>query len=122
MVKFTSRIKSINSGDLRTPVTFFQFAPKPGPDPGEMQKRALYSCFAEVQKVWMRDLEQAKANNTLNDITVRIRDPLDDYTPSNKHHLSVEHRGYEGQQFNIKSVQPDTKNAGFLVIVAGAVT
>ncbi|GAA2706396.1 hypothetical protein GCM10009865_22610 [Aeromicrobium ponti] len=31
----------VNSGDLRTPVRFYEFAPNDGPEPGENEKRLL---------------------------------------------------------------------------------
>lgn len=111
----------MNTGDLRTPVSFYEYAPNDGPEPGEQEKHVLFECFAEVQKVWLRDLEQAKANGTLEDITVRIRDPYGSFTPDNKHYIGVNDRNHFGKRYNIKSVQPDSRNNGFLIVIAGLV-
>lgn len=121
MIKFQHRGSKVNSGDLRTPISFYQYAPSSGPEPGEAETRILYECFGEVQKVWMRDLEQAKANGTLEDITVRIRDPYESFTPENKQYLGINDRNYFNKRYNIKSVQPDTKDVGFIVVIAGLV-
>ena len=122
MVKFEPRFKKINTGDLRTPVSFYEYAPNYGPEPGESEKRVLFDAFARVDKVWLRDLERAKQNGTLEDITVTIRDPRPDYVPTTKHYIGVNDISYYGTRYGIKSVQPDMKNIGFMVIVAGVVS
>lgn len=121
-MKFESRRSKINTGDLRTPVVFYIYKPNSGPMPGEQQKEIAYECFAKVDEVFKRDLERAKANNTLNDITLTIRDPLETFFPENKHYIAINQRGYIGKRFNIKKVQPDTKNFGFLTVIASVVT
>lgn len=121
-VHFKHRGNRINTGDLRTPISFYEFAPKEGPEPGEDETRILYECFAEVQKVFLRDLEQAKSNGTLEDITVRIRDPYETFMPENKQYLGVNDRNYFNKRYDIKSVQPDTKNVGFIIVIAGLVS
>ncbi|MGY3716782.1 phage head-tail adapter protein [Sutcliffiella cohnii] len=109
----------VKTGDLRVPVTFYEYAPNEGPEPGEKQEKVLYECFAKIDNVWMKDLEQAKTNGTVEDITITIRDPLDDYIPSNKHFISVDARGYRGKQFNIKSNFPDPQDNAFIKVVGG---
>lgn len=122
MIKFEHRGNKVNSGDLRTPITFYEFAPNQGPEPGESEKRVLYESWARIDKVWMRDLEQAKANGTLEDITVTIRDPGSSFTPMSGYYIGVNDRNFFGKRYNIKSVQPDMKNIGFIVVIAGLVT
>lgn len=121
-INFKYRGSRINSGDLRTPVSFYKVVPNDGPEQGEDSTEILYECYAEVRKVWRRDLEQAKTNNTLDDITVRIREPYETFTPENNQYLGVNDRGYFGKQYNIKSIQPDTQNVGFIIVVAGLVS
>lgn len=112
----------MSSGDLRTPITFYEFAPNDGPEPGESETRILYECWAKVEKVWMRDLEQAKSNGTLEDITITIRDPYEDFLPSTEHYIGVNNRTFFNKRYNIKTVQPDMKNIGFVIVVAGLAT
>ncbi|MGH2319393.1 phage head-tail adapter protein [Planococcus sp. SE5232] len=121
MIKFEHRGSKVNSGDLRTPVSFYEVAPNDGPEAGESVTRVLYECFAEIVKVWRSDMEQAKANNTLEDITVKIRDPYESFTPDNKHYIGINDRNYFGKEYHIKSVQPDTQNVGFILVIAGLV-
>lgn len=117
-MKFESNRSKINTGELRTPVTFYVYRPVPGPMPGEVEAYAIYECFSRIDEVFKRDLESAKANNTLNDVTITIRDPLETFMPENKHYIAINARGYIGKRFNIKKVQPDSKNFGFLTIIA----
>ncbi len=119
MQPFSYKPPRVRTGDLRVPVTFYEYAPNEGPEPGEKVKRVLYECFAKVENVWMKDLEQAKSNGTVEDITITIRDPLDDYIPTNKHYLSVDARGYRDKHFNIKTDFPDPQNNAFIKVVAG---
>ncbi len=121
-MKFESRRSKVNTGDLRTPVVFYIYKPSEGPMPGEKEISVAYECYARVDEVFKRDFEQAKANNTMNDVTLTIRDPLEEFYPENKHYLSINSRGYIGKRFNIKKVQPDTKNFGFLTVIASVIT
>ncbi|MGE6379956.1 phage head completion protein [Peribacillus muralis] len=106
------------TGDLRTPVIFYEYAANDGPEPGESEKRVLYRAWANVDNVWLKDLEIAKANGTLSDITIKIRDPQADYIPNNKHYLSIDAPEYRDKRFNVKHVQPDLQNSKFITIVA----
>ncbi|MGP9039814.1 phage head-tail adapter protein [Cytobacillus kochii] len=109
----------VNTGDLRVPVKFYEYKPNDGPEPGEQIEKVLFECLAKVENVWMKDLEQAKTNGTVEDITITIRDPLDDYIPSNKHYVSVDARGYRDKDFNIKNNFPDPQNSSFIKVIAG---
>jgi hypothetical protein len=79
----------------------------------------LYNCFAKVDEVWMKDIEVAKANGTLSDVTLTIRDPLSTFRPTNKHHLIIDHPHYQGKTYRIKEVQPDMQNRQFVRVIAG---
>lgn len=107
---------------LNTRVSFYEFRANDGPEPGESEKYTLYSCWALVEKVWMRDLEQAKASGTLEDLTITIRDPMYDFTPTNKMYIGIDDRRYHGTRYNIKTVQPDMEDKRFMRVIAGAVT
>ncbi|WP_096269501.1 phage head-tail adapter protein [Paucisalibacillus globulus] len=119
MQPFEYKPPRIKTGDLRVPVTFFEYAPNDGPEPGENAKKVLFQCLAKVDNVWMKDLEQAKTNGTIEDVTITIRDPLDDYLPSNKHYIEIDARGYRDKHFNVKADFPDPQNSAFIKIVGG---
>jgi hypothetical protein len=111
-----------HSGELRTAVTFYEYEDNPGPYPGESVKNTLFECWAAVDQVWLRDIEQAKANGTLSDLTITIRDPGADYRPMNKHYVQVHEPEYEHLRYNIRTAQPNLKDRRFIDIVAKVVT
>ncbi|VXC08106.1 Phage head-tail adapter protein [Bacillus sp. 349Y] len=122
MIKYEHRGVKIKSGDLRTPISFYEFAPTEGPEPGNEEVKTLYECWAKVEKVWLKDLEQAKANGTLEDLTVRIRDPRGSFVPLNNQYIGINEVGYLGKRYRVYSIQPDSKNVGFIVVIAEMVT
>lgn len=105
-----------------TRVTFYEYAGNDGPDPGEKVKRVLYECWADIEGVWAKDLELAKATGTLNDLTIKIRDPRGSYQPTNKHYVSINASIYKDTHFNIKNVAPDLRNRREIRIVAEVTT
>jgi hypothetical protein len=119
MQLFKYKPPRVNSGDLRTPIIFYEYAPNKGPEPGESEKEILHQAMAKVDHVWLKDMEMAKSNDTLSDITITIRDPQADYIPTNKHVLSIDDARYRDKKYNIKHVQPDLQNKAFIKIIAG---
>lgn len=112
----------VHSGELRTPVTFYEYVPKEGPEPGSEKKKVLFNAWAKVDEVWLRDVEQAKANGTLSDITITIRDPQAEYIPTNKHYVEIDAPEYQNKHFNIKQAQSDLQNHSFINIIAELVS
>jgi head-tail adaptor len=109
----------LSKGILNTRVTFYKFVPNDGPEPGEVEERALYKAWAKVDEVWLKDIEIAKSNGTLSDVTITIRDPRGTYQPNNMHYLSIDSAYYKEKRYNIKHVQPDLQNKRYIRIVAG---
>ncbi|WP_182200094.1 phage head-tail adapter protein [Paraliobacillus salinarum] len=118
MRKFEYKPPRLHSGQLRTPTTFYEYAPNPGPEPGEQEKKPLYECMAKIDEVWLKDVERAKSNGTLSDITIVIRDPLQDFIPTDKHYIAIDHPQYIGKRYNVKHVQPDPQNSRFINVIA----
>ena len=119
MIKFEYKKPRAKSGDLRTPVTFYEYKPSEGPEPGEEESHVLYEAWAKIDEVWLKDMELAKSNGTLSDLTITIRDPQTDYIPANEHYLSINAPEYQGKRYNIKHVRPDLQDRQFITIVAG---
>ncbi|MBM0064779.1 phage head completion protein [Alkalicoccobacillus gibsonii] len=117
MRKFEYKPPRLHSGELRTPIEFWGSKPNPGPMPDSTETK-VYSTWAKVDQVWLRDLETAKANGTLSDITISIRDPQSSFIPSNLHLISIDSPEYKGKKYNIKQVQPDLQNKQFISIIA----
>jgi hypothetical protein len=118
MQPFKYKPSRIKTGDLRTPIIFYSYEANDGPLPGEKQKKVLYQTWAKVDTVWLKDLEISKSNGTLSDLTITIRDPLDEFIPNNKHYISIDAPGYKEKRYNVISAQPDFQEKSFLIIVA----
>ncbi|MDM8098663.1 MULTISPECIES: phage head completion protein [Oceanobacillus] len=118
MRDFKYKPPRVHSGQLRTPITFYEYAPNDGPEPGESQKSVLYECMCKVDRVWLKDLELAKSNGTLSDITITIRDPQGDYRPNNTHYLEIDDVDYKDLPYNIVTAQPNLQDRRFIDIVA----
>lgn len=119
MIEFKYRKTRVNNGDLRTPVIFYEYRPKKdSPYPDEMEYEKIYECWTKVDTVWLKDLETAKVNNTISDVTLTIRDTQGEYIPTNKHFLKIDTIEYKDFVYNIDSIQPDLQNRDFITIVA----
>ncbi len=111
----------LRSGDLRISVIFYEYEEKTGPMPGQQEKKILFECLAKVDSVWLKDMERAKQNGTLSEVTVIIRDPIGSYVPTNKHFVKIKDPLYP-EPYNIKHVQPDVQDRSFINIVGKLAT
>lgn len=122
MQPFKYQPPRVNTGDLRTRVTFYEDIPGDGPEPGISDKKVLYETWAKIDEVWMKDLEIAKSNGTLSDLTITIRDPHGEFFPSNKQYVQIHTPEYEHLKYNIKQAMPDLQKRDFIKVVAGVVS
>ncbi|WP_078597117.1 head-tail adaptor protein [Evansella clarkii] len=120
MRSFEYKPPRVHSGELRTPVNFYEFTANDGPLPGG-GKQKVFTAWAKIDTVWLRDVERAKANGTLSDITVIIRDPQEEFIPTNLHYVEVDAPEYRGLLYNIKQAQPDLQNKDFINVIAEVV-
>lgn len=119
MQPFKYKPPRVNTGDLRTMIIFYEYEANDSPEPGESEKQILYKAWAKIDNVWLKDLETAKSNGTLSDLTITIRDPQADYIPTNKHYISIDALEYQDKRYNVKEVLPALQNKQFTTIVAG---
>lgn len=122
MIKFEYKKPRANTGDLRTPVIFYEYAPSSGPEPGEEEERELYRCWAKIDQVWLKDIELAKSTGTLSDLTITFRDPQEEFIPRNQHYISIDAPEYRDKRYNVKHVRPDLQDKRFITVVAGLST
>jgi head-tail adaptor len=108
----------VNTGELRTWVTFYEHVESDSPLPGEDAKKELYESWAKIDQVWSKDIELAKANGTLSDLTITIRDPREDFFPTNLHYIQIHTPEYKDLKFNVKQAMPDMQNRDFIKIIA----
>ncbi|WP_348922073.1 phage head-tail adapter protein [Enterococcus rotai] len=109
----------IVAGDLNTPVTFFEFKPTKGPEPGEEEKEILFRCTALVYNPSMKDRDILNVSGTKEAVTIKIRDPFTDYLPNNKHKVELEDYRYASKVWEIVDVAPDVENNDFVKIILG---
>ncbi|MBS7578295.1 MULTISPECIES: phage head-tail adapter protein [unclassified Enterococcus] len=109
----------IVAGALNTPVTFFEFKPAKGPDPGEVEKKELYKCTCLAYNPSSKDREILSAKGTKEAITIKIRDPYTDYLPSNKHKVILDDFRYKEKIWEVVDFAPDLENNQFLKIILG---
>lgn len=109
----------IAAGDLRTPVTFFEYRPSSGPDPSEEEKNALYSCTCLAYNPSMKDREILDVTGTKEAITIKIRDPFTDFLANNKHKATLDDYRYKGKVWDVVDVAPDLENNEFVKIILG---
>lgn len=122
MREFKYKPPRLHTGELRTMVIFYEYQENEGPLPGESEKQVLFRAWSKVDRVWLKDLELAKSNGTLSDVTITIRDPQSEYRPNNLHYIEIDDDDYQGVRYNIKSVQPNLQDKRFIDIVAGVKT
>lgn len=111
----------LKSSDLRIPVTFYEYEEKQGPLPGQKEKKILFECLAKIDGIWLKDMERAKQNGTLSEVTIIIRDPIGSYVPTNKHYIEINDDLYP-DHYNIKHVQPDVQDRSFINIIGKLAT
>jgi len=117
MHPFEYKPPRIRTGDLRTPIKFYEYVPNEGPEPGEQEEKVLYECMAKIDEVWLKDLELAKSTGTLSDVTITIRDPHGEFYPTEKHYISIDAPEYRDKRYNVKHVQPDLQNKKFITVI-----
>lgn len=122
--------QKVTSGDLNTPVTFFEYQPSSGPEPGDEEKQELFSCMALVYNPSMKDLEMIQSIRKLNEtrkgaeitgtkqtVTLQIRDPHGDYLPHNKHKAVVDDYRFKDKVWEIINVSNDLVDNRFIKII-----
>lgn len=109
----------MNPGEMNQRVEFYEYEANSGREPGEKKRKSLYTCWAKVEEVWMKDLEQARQNETESDLTITIRDSRGHYRPTNKHYVDIKVPEFKDNVYNVKQVFPDLQNRHYIKVKAG---
>lgn len=110
----------IDSGDLRTKVEFWRKTGN-GPLPGSSTKEKVYECMAQVYNPSMKDMEILSVKGTKEGLTIKIRDPHEDYIALNTDFVKVDDYRYGTEkEWNIVDVSFDFEDNRFVKIVLGA--
>lgn len=112
--------EKVTAGDLNTPVTFFVKDSDGGFFPGSDEKENVYECFALIYNPSMKDLEVLNSKGTKEGMTIKIRDPHEDYMPTNKHLVVIHDFRYgPKKEMEIVDVSPDIEHNDFIKIIVG---
>lgn len=116
--RMSYRNKKIQSGDMRTPVIFYQYKNE-GPYPNDTEEVEVFRCYAETYSPSMKDIEVLGVNESKQGLSIVIRDPLQSYTPNYRHVVKVEDFRLENPLFNVYEVRLDTPERGFITVILG---
>lgn len=116
---FEYRKPDTDAGQLRTPVTFYRYGPNTGPEPGEEEKEVLFACFCEAYNPSMKDLSIMGLTGTKEGMTIKIRDTLGEYIPTNEHFAVLEDYRYKEKVFSVIDVRNDMSDNRFITILLG---
>lgn len=109
----------IVAGELNTPVSFFEFVPSAGPEPGNEEKKVLYQCTAQLYKPSMKDRDILNGLGTREGVTLKIRDPYLDYLATNKHKATIDDYRYKNKVWEVKDVSYDFEDNNFDKVILG---
>ncbi|MDN6491162.1 MAG: phage head-tail adapter protein [Leuconostoc sp.] len=115
--EFEYRAPKVKTGDLRTPVSFYRYIPHHGPEPGEEEEELVHSCYAEIYNPSMKDRDILTGIDVKQSVTINIRDPHEDYMPSNKDYVEIDDRRYQGLRWNVYDVRNDFTENAFITIL-----
>nr|DAF02790.1 MAG TPA: head closure knob [Caudoviricetes sp.] len=107
------------NGDLRTPLTFYTSKVEEGVDGRDVSYKKAFSTMGQVYSPSFKDIEIATGKAMKAKMTLKIRDPLDDYQPDNRHFVEVEDLRLKGKKWQIIDVRPDYDNRDFLIVIIG---
>lgn len=77
----------------------------------------VFSCYARVDNVFLKDLEQAKANGSINDLTVIIRDTQGEFMPQDNMVFTIDGKTFSSKKYEVKSVQPFYQDGRFIAVI-----
>lgn len=107
------------NGELRTPVTFYTSKVAEGLDGRDVSHEKVFYTMGQVYSPSMKDIEIATGKAMKAKMTVKIRDPLSDYQPDNRHFVEVGDIRLKDKKWQIIDVRPDYDNRDFLIVVIG---
>lgn len=107
------------NGDLRTPLTFYTSKVEEGLHGRDVSHEKAFFTMGQVYSPSFKDIEIATGKSMKAKMTLKIRDPLDDYQPDNRHFVEVEDIRLAGKKWQVIDVRPDFDNRDFLIVIIG---
>ncbi|GAX47311.1 hypothetical protein RsY01_910 [Lactococcus reticulitermitis] len=108
-----------HNGTLRTPVTFYACGVANGLDARENVMSVKYEAFAECYAPSSKDIEILKNSSVSpkRSLTIKIREPMADYRPGNKHRVKVRDARFADIFWDIADIRPDLTQNEFITIL-----
>ena len=107
-----------NFNKLKTRIGFINTLSRVGGKPGKTyQENVLYSCWASIENVWLKDLQHAKTTNSESDLTITIRDPLKTFEVKKQHAIKILNGQYKDKIFDISLVQRDYQDSHYVILI-----
>lgn len=108
------------AGELKHLVSFFEYKPKNGFETGDEEYKLLFRTMCEYYNPSLKDMEVLGTQNTKRGLTILIRDPLQDYQPTNKHRVELQDYHFvNGDKFIRWNVVNVSTQDGFIKIILG---
>ncbi len=108
-----------HNGKLRTPITFYIGEVRKGLDARDIVTTAKYKTFAECYAPSSKDIEILKNSSVSpkRSLTIKIREPMEDYRPDNKHRVKIQDDRYQDIFWDIVDIRPDFAQKDFITIL-----
>lgn len=109
------------SGDLRTPVYFYEQTPNADGEPGEAPTLPIFMAWAQVYSASTKDNTILNAHEYTAGVTIKIRDTQGEFVPDpNKNSVYIDDYRYSNvEDWDIIDVRPDFEDDRFVVCVLG---
>lgn len=120
----TYKRPTTSSGDLRTPIAFYQMTENEGIEPGEMPTKPLFECLGQAYAPSNKDNAILETHGVKRGVTVKIRDTRGGFFPKNNDGAVIDDYRYQNVHgenivWNVVDVRPDFEDDRFIVVVLG---
>lgn len=106
------------NGELKTVIKFYTSTTDDSLDGRDTKLDLVYKTRGEVYNPSSKDIDIANMRKVEAKMTLKIRDPLNQYHPSNSDFVEIVDSRIKGK-LGIIDVRPDFNDRKFLIIVAG---
>lgn len=109
-------MSDINFSQMRNRITFYEVE-KEGPEVGNNELKEIYSCYCGETRTLAKDTPSLEEPIIKNSITITIRNEYRVFKPQLLQKFKIRDGYYAGDLFEIKKVEPYSKNKNYLIVV-----
>lgn len=131
----TIKRETTHNGTLNKLITFYRTTVSEEFYETDKVTKKKYKAWGEVSEMSFQDLENLKGRFTKNAlalesikskavksfVTVKIRDSLGEYLPTNSDMVKIQDQRYEELEWEVLEVKPDLRDSRYLIISLGGV-